>query len=792
MSKISKLFVSLLLFILILFLFFPAWSGWILKSQLPADINLLNLETGYPGFKSISIDHLQLKTNDMIITIDDLELNYRFSKIVIGKILIQKEHKQPLNGDVFKLPIFNIDDLNILDKFKSISIGKLNFNDNDTQMTLSVLKFLKTAEKIYQINFDKAEIQGQQLTSLEIQATVNSRTKKLDLKIKNQSDFLAEVSYQLTDELLKLIAKVDIDILQSVADYQLQDLPLKPQGLMDINIIQDRITGELDLLIKNILQLSTKEQQAVVIRQVEEKQSEIIRFPMVMKVSSKSVALPLTATVKVTSESISDLQLLPTSGRIITAPFKMRLFSELMIDKNKTDDLQLRFSKNNFELTMDWLKLNSSDRPLEIKIDDIKLKTIVDDFQRIISTKEIENSDTIKFKTTTDLEALSIQGDYEVSSASEEPDEKKLLKFTAKPAMNFELDFSNDIDKTMYSTGELLLKELKISDATSYLNTNLQLAWKKIVPDLSTGNLVLELLSDDGNIAGINVDDLTLNSDLKFSENMMSGEGKLLLNNHVLTPFKLKFDRKSNDTLIELNANQLQNQLLNQFLTLLSVQNKIELQIIDGEISHKGSVLLSKKMNVESKIDVENMSFQFGENTISGINTNHIIHSIEPLEMLSELQIDNVNFASGIELNNLKANIQSLSKDELEIRSLKGETLEGSFKSDLIKTNADGFNKTLIKMKDISLTELVFFMDVPGLYGEGKISFNIPLTMQSGSFVVEEGSFKADGKGMIKYSNEQTEQNNEENIALLALTRSIQVLVCNWKFSAGSDGKSEI
>jgi len=133
------------------------------------------------------------------------------------------------------------------------------------------------------------------------------------------------------------------------------------------------------------------------------------------------------------------------------------------------------------------------------------------------------------------------------------------------------------------------------------------------------------------------------------------------------------------------------------------------------------------------------------------------------------MQIESIEFSSGLALKDISANISSNGDNTVEISSLLGKLLAGSLQAKSIIVTAEGMPQTLLELKQISLTELIFLMDVPGLYAEGDMEFNLPMAMLSGAMTINNGRFKSTNKGIIKYTNNQTELNSEENIALKAL-----------------------
>jgi hypothetical protein len=213
--------------------------------------------------------------------------------------------------------------------------------------------------------------------------------------------------------------------------------------------------------------------------------------------------------------------------------------------------------------------------------------------------------------------------------------------------------------------------------------------------------------------------------------------------------------------------------LLNYFLKPFSKDSKIPLQITNGEVVHSASLELSDKMIVESIFNINDMSFNFGENNIYGLNLNQKLTSFSPIKSHSNLSIESINFSSGLEITNINTSIDSGIEDAFITRAFNGELFNGKLFSKSIKFNADGIGHSIIELKKISLTELVFYLEIPGLYADGNIDFTLPFSLKNGMIIIKDGSFKALDKGLIKYTYTytytDTDSDKEENIALKAL-----------------------
>lgn len=277
----------------------------------------------------------------------------------------------------------------------------------------------------------------------------------------------------------------------------------------------------------------------------------------------------------------------------------------------------------------------------------------------------------------------------------------------------------------------------------------------------------LNLQADTLNVIG-KISDFSLSAENLSKENV-TGQGQILINQQLLAPFSFTFDKILSDLSIRLQRNKLAIQLINYFLKPFSKDSNIPIEITEGEVVHSAEVVLSKDVIVESIFNIKDMSFNFGKNNIYGLNLSQKLTSISPLKLHSNLTIESINFSSGIEITNLIATIEKVHKDSFETTTFSGELLGGKLFSKAIKFNADGIEKSTLELQKISLTDLIYFFEVPGLYGDGTMNFSLPITLKGGVVTVTDGTFKALDKGIIKYNYTDSEPEEDENIALKAL-----------------------
>ncbi len=689
MGKITKILMFFVLLVAVVFLSFPVWSPWVIKTQMPTNIDLLTLESGYPDLQGIYIPQISFKINDLTINIQNLHLDYQLNSVSLDKILIEKATTEAAEINLFRIPELDILQLLVINKINQINIYSLQYLEKDTRLQASQLKLERLDDNVAQMTMEDLQLSGetfvseQTLSSLELtvklitdtqtetfsQAIIKNQGSELTLEI--SGDIMGHVSYkqpsyQQNEGVLQLKGNIDLTQTAILSTINIHDMNVKPNGPISFNWTQNRVNNAQQLLLESQLFVSDRQPD-----------SHFLQLHSLNELSSPGITLPVN--IKVTSNSE-----------------QFPIQANMDISSSLDTGLRLGLSEH-----------------------DIKI-----------------NNPVINIHTDLTLE---------------------------------DQNFSLDKGLIINSSGKLLIAELTINAPEGRLMSNVELDWQNITPEFSSGDFSMNLRSATADFSEYVLDNLQLSSNFKLSATAITANGELKMNQELIAPFTVSAQRESNQWKVVLAKNQLSKPLLNDLLNIVGRNEKLQLSINDGEVYHAGKLGLAESVQFESHLDVSDVMMLFGKNTINGLTIKHDLASIAPLQHHTDLSIDNVKFASGLDLKNISSEIFTTADDSFEIQSLKGEILSGKLSSQTIRANAEGFAESIMRIDRLSLMELFFFMDIPGLYAEGKISFNMPTSLKNGSLIVKDGTFQAEENGIIKYNTELTSSEGEENIALKAL-----------------------
>lgn len=751
----------LILSLLIVYLSFPVWVGIVISSQLPKDVSLESYEINLPNWNYTFVENIKFNISNQTITIEGFEYNYQLNDIKIANVSIEETGQSSIdqtkakvdNSLILRLPVLTHSDFEILEQFKKVSIEKITLKIQSQTINFLKVEFNKLKEGISRLSSAEVNIVGNSSSTVisKLSSILEVNSEQLNLRLYqtnlNTEQSLFSLSYQLTEQQLKLSAAINYPNLKALLPSDFVDVDMEPDDELKVDWLQNRLDNKLQITVSSLLKSSM---QSIVGNEV---------FPAKLIISTDSEYYPLLANVKISLSSKNKVTLDSKSMFAKINPFMFNSDFNLNLTDQTTADENLFIDDINYELKLGTINFQNKDTTLILIVDQGSLIGTISDIKTSLESFEIGN-----LNLEGEVLLPSFSADYH-SLTNDEEESSNFLGIKAEGKINFQVEKKENLT----INGNFISNNMEVNHADGQLKSELKIEWNNIDLNLATGTANIIATSDGGSIAGLNYETAKLLSEVTFVDNEISGKGNLSVNEQLLTPYTFKYIKELADFSITLQKNQLANQLLNYFLKPFSKDSKVSLEITNGEVVHSASLELSDEMIVESIFNINDMSFNFGENNIYGLNLTQKLTSFSPIKLHSNISIESVNFSSGLEITNINMSVDSGTNDVFETTTFNGELFKGKLFSKAIKFNADGIDQSIIELKKISLTELVFYLEVAGLYADGNIDFSLPFSLKNGLIVIKDGNFKALDKGIIKYTYTDTDSGEEENIALKAL-----------------------
>ncbi len=515
------------------------------------------------------------------------------------------------------------------------------------------------------------------------------------------------------------------------------------------------------------------------------------------------------------------------SHQLLFEKFNLNGTSQFMFNKlTSAINANLTYSTNTLQFIDKLNGVINIDQPNIIKIDSGEVKNKIqvrfDEFK--ISLNSNKRLPLDSFESL--IEHVSIQGKITGKQLATKTvsDNLKLeigkTDFDEEPTISIDFKLAKKGD-TYHSSGKVKISDFLSDMVTTNKDDNLNykseniksalkgvLSWDdlsvslnvvddKIRPNIHSSNFELNIEGNDLITSKLDLENFTFNSKASIVDNKLVAIGDFDISKNKLASIHLSSnDIFSNDIpyrLVVKNPkirNELISQLANSLISKIDSKNEISLTINRGTIEHNNKIKMGDTLSLKSDLALHQFDVDINSIFLIGLNYQQSVNSLEPLKLSAELDIREVTFASGLllskisttvvvneknfspKLNKSKSNEFNIEKNRsinISISNLKANIWNGQIQSESIIIEDGNLKPSIISLKNIDLTELIFFLDMKGLYADGNIDINIPIEQQNRKYIVENGHFASNQPGIIKYDSGQEQVDVEANIALHAL-----------------------
>ena len=773
LGRFIRLSVTILCAILLLgYALSPIIVEQAIRYNLPEDVILQEFEGDLPGFSQIGISDLALDMGGNLVRLRNLSVSYDLKDISLESLSIKLAEGIAENGDdatklfsreQLNVPSFILVELANLNRLKRIAIDHVELEDKHQHFIFENTQLLKINENNFQIITHKVADDGsEKFESLPITLSLltdNSTNFEMNVSI---DDFkLANISYLTQRDRVQL--KLELTSFSLLNKLELLDktIPFSDESSLELDWSSD-LSQE-----QSVLELNGRLNPL-----------KSILDSLDIELSLGAIdSYPLITNIKLTATKQEDITM---SGFIdVKAPINVMFDSRPLNFQN----MQLNFETRINETLSDTSSIILIHPKTRLVIEGLSIAPTEGLAAEARKLSLVSTSEQIGLKTHTEYNAnfdlLSILGDTfslhnyvdieEITGtfAQTGNGDGEKLNFSSMAKSQFIFFKTNNSPVT--TTGQLSLENLILEQLDYYIESEFNFSWKNIEQSLSSGKIQSSLVGENAIINKTSIDSFSSDAEFDLDGDKINGIGNLVLNGKTVSPFTLSFDKKNFNLSAQFNNNKLDPQILNPFLSAFGKQNKLELGILSGLGQQSTAVSFNDALALTSSLIIEDLLVSFGENTINGLNIKQEITSINPLKFDLELSIDEVNFTSGLLISNIRSDITSTSSDSIIINNLSADIFEGVLLFDLIEVEKNVVQPSLMKLSKLSLTELIFFMDVAGLYADGLLDLELPLALKGESLIVENGKFATQKPGILKYTTGELKPGDDENIGLQAL-----------------------
>ncbi|TQV89210.1 intermembrane phospholipid transport protein YdbH family protein [Aliikangiella coralliicola] len=737
--------VAVVLLFLILFSYatFPWWAANLAARFLPENMSLTNIEIGYPGLHGVSVNRVEIKVAQIDIQLTNFSLDYSLEKIKAEAISLQflneNNEKASTPENQFKLDLPTIDFSSLYQqlKFSEVQIDQVKVIRQEKEINISDIKL-----KLEQAG--KAEMAFQLVKGPLIAQTRNTRLlvniseEKTTANLEVEGNKLLSMMYKIDSNRREVSLQLDVNRFYLVVKELIPPEMLKAY----LKNIDEALVNEINIDGQVNIQLVQDDQ-------LQKLHSELSYLGTLR--SSPFTEQPVQLSVNSVSESNSFPFELNTKLRLSSDQSLNFKPNQMTIDKPDVSvETVVLIDAEHFQLIEPQIHTQFN----EVDLPDNKLRV-----DQLVTRSQISTVDLNLFS----LE--NIQVETKINNA--------IVNFrNAKSESEIVASISGKLELTSLDSGNisgtLAIKPIKTPQWMPSEDNQVSVALSGINQSLTNGKIKISMQDSFGEISDIPYQQASADLLLNIEEKVVAGNGEIKLNESIVSPFEVSLDRENGYLDVNLPKHDIDLELVNFLIQSLELSDLPEIAFESGELSHQGNFVQRENLLVDNRARLRGADIQFGKNTIVDVNLDAQLKSLDPVAASSQITGEKIVFASDLEMTDFNTRLLLDNNNRLNIQKLGLRLLGGTLSGEQIVIEGGQILPSEIKVKKMSLTELVFFTKMDALFAEGDIDLNIPVKNDGDKIVVENATFKSLNKGIIRYST-GTPLDESSNIALKAL-----------------------
>jgi len=712
--------LKLLLFLCIVFVGIyattPLWLPYVFAKQLPPGWQLESMDAGYPGLSGIDVSSLRMKGGlpvaDFTIAATNLRFSYRDQKVEIDSVSLEVLLQATENGSVD-----SVTPDKLVVNFETI---QLNRRANGSYHIASNATFEDFPQATGHIEADSSP----DLLKADIRFPANLNTPPwLDIKIE-QKDQSANTITQT--QVVFDTEPADLDWLDSMLMQYTNGFLTQVNGRLEMH------ASFMGLNLKDVEHLSLNTQK---LELVSNSGLLDIKTELAASREGESIVVRLPTATKIQfQDQAGEVDLIFTS---IFPQFRRAPRSDavafLRLGSNSRFTIQPDASPSTNYRGVVSLNLTASGETIRLHSNNLSI--VMEEFPKLESL------------TTIGLITVDWQENTDVAYVSED------LELRAK-----NLTVAGEItarNGKYTSKGSGTLMDTQIPRLATSAK-NIEMEWQgldliKLTGKLSTRTQGISAVIDDEIWTGFDLD-----ADYRLINGTeIKGLGKLIFDKGPQLPLKFAGNTTSNEWDITLPRTTIYVKQLAKLLAVAHIALPDSIKLTDGYIGLHGKVAIDEK--VSAKLDITGGEIDVSMRKNRAIDAGFSFKSTysDTISANGPVSIEAVSLASGIDVTNIKADLQLINTDSYRLKKLYAELFGGQFRLNRLQYSNNKLEDTTAELNHISLGRLLEFADFDGLKGSGSLDISLPMSTDQTGINIRNGLFRSSVPGYLAYTKDK-------------------------------------
>jgi hypothetical protein len=240
----------------------------------------------------------------------------------------------------------------------------------------------------------------------------------------------------------------------------------------------------------------------------------------------------------------------------------------------------------------------------------------------------------------------------------------------------------------------------------------------------------------------------------------LNGTGSLQVKNGPKLPLAFAGDTASNQWDITLPPTTLNLQSVPRLMALGHLELPESASLNAGNIDFQGHIESGDRFNAQIDIRGYDINAAMSASSARGSGFELAVQLDDTLQASGPVSIESVALAGGVEMVNLRADLNMENRQNFALRNFYAEVFDGQLQFELLGFSNNRLGETTARLSRIDFGRLLEFTDIEGLTGTGTLEISLPLGSDETGIYIKNGTFTASGPGRIAYSREGLADNN--------------------------------
>ncbi len=240
----------------------------------------------------------------------------------------------------------------------------------------------------------------------------------------------------------------------------------------------------------------------------------------------------------------------------------------------------------------------------------------------------------------------------------------------------------------------------------------------------------------------------------------VNGSGNLKFSSGPELPLEFAGNTETQRWDINLPPATIQLSKLRKLLAVAHVEMPAAIKLKDGYIELQGNILVDNDITANMNIGGFGMHALMAESSALDASFTFNAGYDSKLWAKGPVSIGVLALAGGIDVANIRSELELESAEHFELKNLYAEVFDGQLVLDSLQFSENKIADTTVQLSHINLSRLLAFADIGGLEGTGFLDISLPVSSDEAGFHVNNGSFRATAPGRLAYKNQGISSSN--------------------------------